>query len=106
MENSHKWGHIPHSNRVPILLPKNPKITTVNLQIGDVLIFSTLLLHRSMKVNSHTLSLPVLLKNFKVKDYSFQDNRSWQIFSYSEVTKIEKILGNHYLSPFRLKDIK
>lgn len=106
MEDSHKWGHIPHSNRAPTLLPKNPKITTVNLQIGDVLIFSSLLLHRSMKVNSPTLYLPILLKNFKVKDHSFQNNRSWKIFSYSEITKIEKILGNHYLSPFRLKDIK
>ena len=106
MEDPHKWGHIPHSNRVPIALPKKHKIKTVNLQIGDVLIFSTLLLHRSMKVNSPTLSLPILLKNFKVKDHSFQDNRSWKIFSYSELTKIERILGNHYLSPFRLKDTK
>jgi len=104
MEESHKWGHIPHSNRRPISLPKKNKITTANLQFGDVLIFSTLLLHRSVPVTSPLLSLPILLKNFKVKDNSFQENRNWKIFSYSELTKIERILGNHYLSPYRLKN--
>ena len=70
-----------------------------------LLIFSTLLLHRSFQTKSPRLALPMLLSNFKAKDYSFQSYRNFRIYSNSEITKIERILGNHYLSPFRLKDL-
>ena len=106
MEESHKWGHIPHMQRKPILLPKKYKTTLLNLECGDVTIFSSLLLHRSVPMKSPLLSLVSLLKNFKHKDNSFQENRNWNVFSYSELTKIERILGNHYLSPYRLKNLK
>ena len=103
--DSHKWGHIPHINRKPKLLPKKFKTKILNLEYGDVIIFSTLLAHRSLPTKSPRLSLPILLKNFKNKDTSFQDNRDFKIYSYSEITKIERILGNHFLTPFRLKDL-
>lgn len=99
---SHKWGHIPHRNRKPIDLPKNFKTLKLTFNYGDVIIFSTLLLHRSLPTRYPRLALPLLLRNFKNKDDSFQQNRNWKIFSYSEFTKIEKILGNHYLSPYRI----
>ena len=105
IEESHKWGHIPHMDRKPKLLPKNYKTKTLNLNYGDVIIFSTLLIHRSLPTKFPRLSLPILLKNYKNKDNSFQDNRSFKIYSYSEITKIERILGNHFLSPFRLKNL-
>jgi len=105
IEESHKWGHIPHMDRQPTLLPKKYKTKTLNLKYGDVIIFSTLLLHRSLPTKSPRLSLPILLKNYKSKDNSYQDNRSFKIYSYSELTKIERILGNHFLSPFRLKNL-
>tara|TARA_B100000686_G_C16625437_1_gene881591 strand:+ start:42 stop:881 length:840 start_codon:yes stop_codon:yes gene_type:complete len=99
---SHKWGHIPHRNRKPIDLPENYETAELNLEYGDVIIFSTLLMHRSRPTNSPRLSLPVQLDNFR---YNYVSNnrstRNWKIFSYSEVTKIEKMLGNHYLSPYR-----
>ena len=45
-------------------------------------------------------------KNFKYKSNSFQDeNVNWKIFSYSELTRIERILGNHYLIPYRVVDL-
>jgi ectoine hydroxylase-related dioxygenase (phytanoyl-CoA dioxygenase family) len=105
IEESHKWGHIPHVNRKPTRIPKKHKTSTLNLEYGDVLIFSTLLLHRSLPTKSPRLALPCLLNNFKVRDDSFQRNRSFNIYSYSELTKIERILGNHYLSPFRLENL-
>ena len=105
IKESHKWGHIPHMDRKPKLLPKNYKTKALNLNYGDVIIFSTLLIHRSLPTKFPRLSLPILLKNYKNKDNSFQDNRSFKIYSYSEITKIERILGNHFLSPFRLKDL-
>ena len=105
VEDSHKWGHIPHTHRQVTLLPKKYKTKTLNLEYGDIIIFSTLLLHRSLAAESPRLSLPILLKNFKNKDNSFQDNRSFKIYSYSELTKMERTLGNHFLSPFRLKNL-
>ena len=102
---SHKWGHVPHMNREAQLLPKKYKTKKLNLEYGDVIIFSTLLIHRSLPTQFPRLSLPILLKNFKSKDSSYQDNRSFKIYSYSEITKIERILGNHFLTPFRLKDL-
>ena len=104
--DSHKWGHVPHRNRAPIELPKNFKTQRLNLEYGDVIIFSTLVLHRSVSAEFPRLALPLTIKNFKYKNNSFQDNmNNWKIFSFSELTKIEQILGNHDLSPFRLTDI-
>jgi hypothetical protein len=101
---SHKWGHIPHRNRKPIGLPKNIQTQEIHLEYGDVIIFSTLLLHRSVPTNSLRMSLPLLLRNFRQTEFSYQKNRNWRIFSISEITKIERMLGNHYLSPLRLKE--
>ena len=105
IEESHQWGHIPHRDRKPILLPKKYKTKKLSLEYGDVIVFSTLLLHRSLPTQAPRLALPCLIKNFKVKDNSFQDIRSFHNYSYSELTKIERVLGNHLLSPFRLKKL-
>ena len=106
MCNSHKWGHIPHRNRIPTELPNKYKTKKISLNNSDVIIFSTLLLHRSVTTKSPRLALPLIIKNFKIKDNSFLENRSWKIFSYSEITKIERYLGNHYLSPYRVLNNK
>ncbi len=99
---SFKWGHIPHRGRKPIDLPQKYDTEELHLEYGDVIIFSTLLLHRSLPTTSPRLSLPLQLDNFR---YNYLSNsrstRNWKIFSYSEITKIEKMLGNHYLSPYR-----
>ena len=78
---------------------------SLNLNYGDVIIFSTLLLHRSLPTKFPRLSLPMLTKNFKSNDISFQDIRSFENYSFSELTKIQRILGNHFLSPYRLKKL-
>ena len=106
IEESHKWGHIPHMDRQPTKLPKKYKTKKLDLDYGDVIIFSTLLMHRSLPTTKPRLSLPVLIKNFKDRNHIFQDNRSFKIYSYSEITKLERILGNEFLSPYRLKNIE
>tara|TARA_B110000037_G_C17117074_1_gene504225 strand:+ start:2369 stop:3169 length:801 start_codon:yes stop_codon:yes gene_type:complete len=106
IKDSHKWGHIPHMDRKPVELPDNFSTIKSNLQIGDVLIFSTTLLHKTIPAKHPRLGLTMTVKNFRYNDYSFSDNINWKIFSYSEITKIQRILGNHYLSPFRLSDEK
>ena len=105
IEGSHCWGHVPHKNRSPIKLPNNYKTRKIKLDKGDVIFFSTLLLHRSLMCTNPRLASPILIKNFKDNSYSFENNRNWIIFSYSEITKIERVLGNHYLSPFRVENI-
>ena len=106
MLQSHKWGHIPHRNRVPTELPDEFETLKTDLHTGDVIVFSTLMLHRSVAANHPRLSLTAQIRNFKRKSDSFQnENTNWKIFSYSELTKIERILGNHYLSPFRVVDV-
>ena len=105
IEESHQWGHVPHKNRKPIFLPKKIKTKKLNLEYGDVIVFCTLLIHRTLPTLFSRLALPCLVKNFKNKDYSFEGSRSFHNFSYSEITKIERVLGNHYLSPFRLKNL-
>jgi ectoine hydroxylase-related dioxygenase (phytanoyl-CoA dioxygenase family) len=102
MKNSHKWGHIPNSNKKPLKLPKNYSTIDSNLNIGDVILFSTTLLHKTSASKYPRLGLSMTIKNFKYKETSFSDNYNWKIFSYSEMTKIQRILGNHYLSPFRV----
>ena len=105
---SHLWGHIPHKNREPIELPKGVKESYANLQIGDVIVFHSLLLHRTKSIDAQgapTLAMPCLLKNFRLQNQSFECFKNWRNFSYSDLSKIDRRLGNHHLSPFRLLDI-
>ena len=104
IENSHKWGHIPHRNRSPLELPKKYKVKKIALEYGDVVILSALLLHRSAEANYSRLANLFQIKNFKLKNETFQ-NKNWKIYSYSEMTKIERILRNHQLSLFRTTEI-
>lgn len=103
---SHLWGHIPHSNREPISLPKKFKIFKSKLDEGDIILFHSLLLHRSSPLISKKynarLALITHVRNFKFQNYSYDINKSWRIYNFSEITKIEKKLGNHYLSPYRI----
>ena len=103
---SHLWGHIPHKNREPINLPKKFKVYKTNISDGDVILFHSLLLHKTSLLYSTSydarLALITHVRNFKNYNNSYDNNKSWRIFSLSELTKIEKKLGNHYLSPFRL----
>jgi ectoine hydroxylase-related dioxygenase (phytanoyl-CoA dioxygenase family) len=108
IKGSHLWGHIPHRNREPIELPKNITEIHSDLEIGDVIIFHTLLLHRSapIKLGSRPrLAIPCVIKNFRMPNDSFERYINWKIFSYSDLSQIDRRLGNHYLSPFRLLDI-
>lgn len=104
--SSHLWGHIPHENRSPTRFAKNVSSLKTNLNYGDVLIFSTMLLHRSVETSHLRISLPLLIQNIRNNNTSFEKLRNFKIFSFSEISKIERRLGNHYLSPFRLQPSK
>ncbi len=107
-KTSHNWGHIPHRNRKPLVLPDKFKTFKTNLNYTDIIIMHSMLLHRSLEINGDTfsprLALPCMIRNFKFKNNAFENNKTWKIFNYSEFTHIERKLGNSNLSPYRLKD--
>ena len=108
IKGSHLWGHIPHRNREPVALPPGHAETPSDLALGDAVVFHSLLLHRSApipKAGQPRLALPCLVKNFRYPNDSFEKYRNWKIFSYSDLSLIDRRLGNHYLSPFRLLDL-
>ncbi len=110
IKKSHTWGHIPHRNRRPINLPKKLKKLKTKLNYTDVIIMHSMLLHRSLEIDSKSfcprLATPCMLRNFKFKNNSFENNKSWKKFNYSEFTEIERKLGNNFLSPYRLIDLE
>ena len=108
IKGSHLWGHIPHRDREPIELPKNFTEIHSDLEIGDVIIFHALLLHRSTPIKlggKPRLAIPIVVRNFRMPNDSFERYQNFKIFSYSDLSKIDRRLGNHHLSPFRLFDI-
>jgi hypothetical protein len=105
---SHYWGHIPHRNRKPLTLPEPLNVVETDLELGDVMLFHTLLLHRTVAIPSNgfpRLALTSVLKNFQWPNSSFERYSNWRILSYSALSKIDMHLGNHQLSPFRLAEL-
>ena len=109
IKKSHTWGHIPHRNRKPVNLPSKFTTLKTKLNYTDVIIMHSMLLHRSVEINSNSfsprLATPCMVRNFKFKNNSFENNKSWKIFNYGEFTAIERKLGNVYLSPYRIIDV-
>ena len=108
VKGSHAWGHIPHQNRQPLHMPPHYEQIQSDLDTGDVVIFHSLLLHASVSIpagGKPRIGLPCLIKNFRYPNHSFECYRNWKIFSYSDLSLIDRKLGNHSLSPFRLIDL-
>ncbi len=109
IKSSHTWGHIPHRNRKPLNLPKSFQTLKTNLKYTDVILMHSMLMHRSSEITSDKflprLATPCMIRNFKFQNNSFENNKTWKRFSYSDFTQIERILGNDSLSPYRLMDL-
>ena len=105
---SHLWGHIPHRNRQPTYFPENFSEIKANLEIGDAIIFHTLAVHRSLPIDANgkpRIALTCSLRNFRTTNHSYEMFKNWKIYAYSDISNIERRLGNHYLSPFRLLEV-
>jgi hypothetical protein len=104
---SHNWGHIPHRNRVPVDLPDEYQSINIEAKVGDVVVFHSLLLHKTNPVDADfgsRLALTVPLRNFKANFDSFEQYSNWKIYHRGVLSRIDKRLGNHYLSPYRVDD--
>ena len=65
VKDSHKWGHVPHRNRRPIEMPNSYKTIKTNIKLGDVLIFSTTIMHRSLPTKfSSFINFKILFVDF------------------------------------------
>ena len=74
-----------------------------------MVIMHSMVLHKSnvMKSQSYKprLTIASMIRNFKFTNNTFENNKNWKIFSYSELSMIERKLGNVYLSPYRTTDL-
>ena len=103
MEESHLWGLVPNRNREPMELPDKFEVITPTAAEGDAIIFHSLTMHRT---SSNTSSLPRVAiaqatRNMYHPFSGLEHHLSWQSFHLSPVARVERALGNPYLSPFR-----
>ena len=104
IKQSHHWGLIPNQNREPTKLPDAYEIICPELKEGDFVIFSSFALHRTVvdyAAKKPRVALAVSIRNIYHPFSGHEHHLSWQNFHLSPVAKVEKILGNPYLSPFR-----
>ena len=103
IKQSHHWGLIPNQNREPTKLPDEYEIVYPELKEGDFAIFSSFTLHRTaIKYAAEPrIALAISIRNIYHPFSGHEHHLSWQNFHVSPIAKVEKILGNPYLSPFR-----
>ena len=103
IEGSHHWGLIPNSDREPTELPEDITIAEPSIAVGDVAIFHSLTLHKtSPPTTSPRIALATSVRNIYHSLDGLARHSSWQNFHLSPMADIERILGNPYLSPFRI----
>lgn len=103
VKGSHLWGHIPHQERKPIIMPKNYETIKININEGSMVLFSSLTLHRTLinNVKEPRIALPITLRNFYHPNTNNMDLFNFKKINYSFYSNIRKKLGNAHLSPFR-----
>ena len=103
IKQSHHWGLVPNKNREPTELPEDYEIVRPELEHGDLVVFSSFALHRTVLdyASKPRIALAISIRNFYHPFSGHEHHLSWQNFHMSPVARVEKILGNPYLSPFR-----
>ena len=64
---------------------------TINLEYGDVLIFSSISLHRSIPTNNVSLSLPLLVRNTRYDNASYERLKNLKIFLILIYQKLKEL---------------
>ena len=103
IKQSHTWGHIPHTNREPIELPKNHETEVVKVKEGSLVIFTPLTLHRTIhnKMREIRVAAPITVRNFYYPKIGNEDLWEFKKMNLSFFSNFRKILGNPQFSPFR-----
>ncbi|MBI3553519.1 MAG: phytanoyl-CoA dioxygenase family protein [Elusimicrobia bacterium] len=101
---SHTWGLIPNRRRQPVELPEKYEVVLPEVGEGDAILFHTLLVHRSAKNPGPAprIALATGVRNVYHHHRTNHEHLTpWNLFHFSPMAKIEKNLGNAYLTPFR-----
>ena len=76
---------------------------TLDIEVGDIVIFHSLLLHRTVPNEGELLrfAVPQPVRSIWATETGFEDLTNWEILHRSSMSRIRMMLGNPYLSPFR-----
>ena len=105
VERSHLFGLIPNQDREP--LPNQPinfNFTELQTSPGDVVLFHPLLLHRTVidQGEDFRIAYTTGVRSSQRPLEGLQQHFNWKILHLSDTSKIQKRLGNTYLSPYRV----
>ena len=103
IKESHTWGHVPHRDRQPTELPKKYSTEVTKIGEGSIMVMTPLTLHRTVK-NEHPearISFAFTVRNIYYPKLGNENLQEYGKLNLSYYSKLRKILGNPYLSPFR-----
>ena len=102
---SHRWGLIANRKRMPYDVPAEADMTSVvpEVQEGDAVLFHPMTLHAT---EPNTGSLPrvavtAAIRNIYHENTGHEFLQSWQPYHLSPMARIQKALGNPWLSSYR-----
>ncbi len=104
LSRAHTIGaSFPIEKENPVNYRTNANILPPQVEEGDVVVFHALTLHRSA---DHTHERPRFALPFAVRNYlhtptNHEHLRIWIPYRHSPVSRVQKQLGNRYLTPFR-----
>ena len=102
---SHSWGLIPNRKRAPFDVPEDVDMRSVVPEVteGDAILFHSMTLHATEANLSHCprVAITLSIRNIYYEHTGYEHIRSWQPYHFSPMGRIQKILGNPWLSPYR-----
>lgn len=107
VKGSHLYGFIPNINREPVAnQPAEFNYEKVETEQGDIVLFHPLLLHRTSLNLSEKFRIAFTtgLRSVHRENQGLQKYFNWKVLRLSELSIIEKRLGNGLLSPYRVLD--
>ena len=99
---SHLWGLIPNRKRKPLNAPK-AKTIVPDVGEGDAVLFHSLTLHATEPntTGKPRVAITMGVRNLYHPRTGHEHLQSWQPYHLSPMGKIQKLLGNPHLSPYR-----
>jgi len=102
---SHRWGLIPNRERMPFDVPAEADMTAVVPEVreGDVVFFHSMTLHATEPLTDKPprVAITTGIRSVYHKHSGHEHLQSWQPYHFSPMGRIQKALGNPWLSSYR-----